>query len=262
MNNGRLNDGGGEPRAPRPPGPPDGSVALALKADVVLGAQLVSRHRAPRLAALLVLSLLVAAAGHRPAPGAVRVPMACVVVGILAAVGASRLFAPGGAVAAARAGAGKWWIAPVGRLLGGLAVVLPLGLAGAALLALPGAGTDAMPRLSGILSLYGAATAAVTAAAAPLIGSSAAAAIGLTTAWVGALPPSGLATMLAGWPVIARPLVSLWNVLPLPWRAIRWFERGGPGDLMLLAAWVVVAVLATAWSVNRFYRLARRGPAA
>jgi hypothetical protein len=261
MNNGRLNDGGGEQLAPRPSGPPDGSVALALKADVVLGAQLVSRHRAPRLAALLVLALLVAAAGHEPAPGAVRVPMACVIVGVLSTVSASRLFAPGGAVAAARAGASPWWIAPAGRLLGALAVVLPLGLAGAALLVLPGAGGDTMPRLSGILSLYGAATAAVTAAAAPLVGSSASAAVGLTAAWVGALPPSGLATVLAGWPFVARPLVWLWNVLPLPWRAIRWFQKGGAEDPILLTAWVAMGVLAAAWAVGRFYRLGRGGGA-
>lgn len=233
---------------------------MAFKADIVLGAQLVSRHRAPRLAALLVLALLVAAAGDRPAPASARVPLACVVVGILATVGASRLLAPGGALAAARAAAGRWWIAPAGRLLGALAVIMPLGLAGAALLALPGAAAGAMPRLSAMLLLYGAASAAVTAACAPLMGSSVAATLGLLTAWAGVVPPSGLLALLSGWPIVARPLVSLWNVLPLPWRVVRWFERGGPEDPALLGAWLVVAFLAAAWSVNRFYRLEdRRG---
>ncbi|HWP36173.1 MAG TPA: hypothetical protein VNL18_01345 [Gemmatimonadales bacterium] len=254
MNNGRLNDGGGEPRAPRPPAPRDGSAALAFKADVVLGAQLVSRHRAPRLAALLALALLVATVADRPTPAATRVPLACVVVGVLTAVGASRVFAPGGALAAARAAAGHWWIAPAGRLLGALAVIMPIGLAGASLLVVPGIPSSAVPRLSGILLLYGAVTAAFTAAWTPLVGSSVAAATGLITAWVGAVSPSGLLALLNAWPIVARPLVSLWNVLPLPWRAIRWFERGGPEDIALLCAWLAVAFLGAAWSVNRFYR--------
>jgi len=105
--------------------------------------------------------------------------------------------------------------------------------------------------------LYGTALAAVTAALTPLIGSSAAASVGLTSAWLGVVPPTALAALLGTWPPVARPLVWLWNVLPLPWRAIRWLNQGTAQDPAMLAAWTVLGVLVVGWSVQRFYRAER-----
>jgi len=262
MNNGRPNDGGGEPEAPRPRAPRGGSLPLALKADVVLGAQLVSRHRSPRLAAVLVLALLVAAAGQRPAPGPARAPLAVVAAGVMVAVAASRLFAPGGALAASRAAAARWWVAPVGRLTGALVLTLPLAVAAAALLVLPGAGVETAVRVSAAVILYGAALAAVTAALTPLLGSSVAASVGLMSAWLGAIPPTALAALLGAWPLVARPLVWLWNVLPLPWRAIRWLSHGNAQDPVMLVVWGVLGALVVGWSAERFYRVERQETAA
>ena len=259
MNNSWLTNGGGVPQAPHPLPAPDGSVLRALKADIVLGAQLVSRHRSPRLAAVLVLALLVAAGGYHPAPNSARVPMAVVAVGVLAAVAASRLFAPGGALAANRAAAARWWVAPVGRLTGALLLVLPLGLAGTAFLVLPGAGLAHLIRVSIGLLVYVTALAAGTAAITPLVGSSPAAVIGLASAWFGVIAPSALGTLLGGWPFVARPLVALWNVLPLPWRLMRWIGNGTVADPGMLALWIVVGITVLAWSPGRFYRTDPRG---
>jgi hypothetical protein len=234
-------------------------VLRSLKADVVLGAQLVSRHRSPRLAAILALVLLGAAGTQTSVAGLARAPLALSAAGMLAAVAGSRLFAPGGALAAHRAVAATWWITPVGRLAGGLLLVHALSLAGAGLVVLPGAAVSSAVRVSFALILYGTAVAAATAALTPTLGSSPAAVLGLVSAWLGVIPPSGLAGLLSSWPVLARPLVWLWNVLPLPWRAARWISRGDPADPALLAAWVAVGVAALAWSASRFYRSGGRG---
>jgi len=67
---------------------------LAAKAEVVFGLQLVTRHRAPRLAALLGLGVAALAAVSAPSPErTARVVL--LVGGTLAAVAASRLLSPG-----------------------------------------------------------------------------------------------------------------------------------------------------------------------
>ncbi len=67
---------------------------LAVKAEVVLGLQLVSRHRAPRLAALLALGVAGLTASADPSPERVA-RVALFVAATLAAVSASRLLSPG-----------------------------------------------------------------------------------------------------------------------------------------------------------------------
>jgi len=246
------------PQAPHPHPPARAVTLRAVKADIVLGAQLVSRHRAPRLAAILVLVLLAAATSQNPAPGPARAPLAVVAAGVLAVVSASRLFAPGGALAAHRAAAAPWWITPVGRLTGALLLVHPLALAGAALLVLPGASLEYLVRVSAGLVLYGTAVAVGTAALTPILGSSPAAVVGLLTAWLGVVPPSGLVALVGEWPAVARPLGWAWNILPLPWRVIRWVGRQGPEDPSVLLAWIAVGLTALAWSAERFFRAETR----
>ncbi|MBI2616239.1 MAG: hypothetical protein HYW52_11315, partial [Gemmatimonadetes bacterium] len=98
---------------------------LAAKAEVVFGLQLVTRHRAPRLAALLGLGVAALAAASEPSPERVA-RVVLLVAGTLAAVSASRLLSPGPALAAARMVVAPWWLVPTGRLAGALCVLGPV----------------------------------------------------------------------------------------------------------------------------------------
>src|SRR5438128_2165991 len=94
---------------PRAPGRPDPQLAFA--AEALLGAQLLVRHRAPRVAlSIAVIIAALAAAGSAWAPPDPAGPMrrASLVVGLVGAVAAvagARLLAPGPALHAARYGA-------------------------------------------------------------------------------------------------------------------------------------------------------------
>ena len=69
-----------------------------FKADAVLGAQLVLRHRATSMALILGVALLMAVTR---APTDLQAQLLFGVLGSLAAVGASRVWAPGAALSAA-----------------------------------------------------------------------------------------------------------------------------------------------------------------
>lgn len=226
---------------------------LRAKAEVVLGVLLVSRHRAVRLATgLSVLLLALALAGpDDPVP---RGSMSLLVVaGSLAVIAGSRLVAPGPAVAALRAAAGPWWLAPSGRLIGALLVVGAVVWGGAVVVVVPGAGWGAAVRAGTAAWLCAGALGALTMAAAPLTGASAAGALGLLAAWLGGIPPSGVGELLGSWPLVARPLVLCWNVLPLAWRAARWEVAGG-ADAALLLGWIAAGTGLTAWVVATVHR--------
>ncbi len=214
---------------------------LAAKAEVVFGLQVVTRHRAPRLAALLGLGVAALAAASDPPPERVA-RVVLLVAAMLAAVSASRLLPPGPALAAARMVVAPWWLVPTGRLVGALCVVGPVTVGTA--LALATASPQGAPVLSPIaVSLaYAVCLAACTMAVAPLWGASAAASVGFLGAWLGAAPPSAIAALFAGWPPFQRILVWFWNVLPLPWRAARWLATGGWADPLLLAAWTLIGL--------------------
>lgn len=236
----------GAPRRPSLPPP----TALAVKAEVVFGVLLVVRHRAVRLGATLVLAVIgLAVAAGGPAAGSVFI-----VGGSLAAVAASRPLAPGPALAAAHRAAGPWWLAPVGRLTAVLLVIAPFLLMALVLVAAPRAGWPAALTLGLVAIVYAAGLGALTLGLAPLMGASGAATAGLLAAWFGGLGPSAVAAALRGWPVLARPLVVLWNLLPLEWRALRWLEQGRIGDGLLLLGWIAGGLLLAAWAAGAAFR--------
>lgn len=221
---------------------------LRLKAEIAFGVQLVVRHRAPRFAALLValVVLLVRHGGGSPEQLSRTLLLAA---GTLAVVGASRAFTPGAAVAAARRVAGPIWLAPCGRLAGVLLVALAGTAAAAAVLYAEdiGAGFVAL-----VVSLcFAAAVGSLTAALTPLVGASSAATLGFVPVWLGSASPDAVARLLVMWPHAVRPVVVLWNVLPLPWRALDFLARPHTEPVLLLAAWVVVGLGGIAWSVER-----------
>lgn len=233
------------------------SLPLQLKAEVVLAMQLVSRHRSVRLAALLSV-LLTAALAVGESEGGKHQSMVLVVTGMLCAVAGSRIFAPGGALTAARITAAPWWVAPSGRLVGAGCVVYPLALVSIASLVAPAGGAEVAIRVCFIVGVLGIAMLGVVAALTPLVGASAGAALGFMAAWLGAIPPSAIHGLLDSARFIQRPLVALWNVLPLPWRAVRWLSQGQAGDAALLIVWGALAAVLVAWSTNRYFRVDRR----
>jgi len=165
--------------------------------------------------------------------------------GTLAAVAGSRLLAPGAALAASRRVAAVWWLAPSGRLIGALFAILPVVAVSVLAGGRPG---PEFPKLATVTTLYAAAAASLVLALAPLIGASAAAAFGFVGAWLGMLPPSGIHVALDNWPVVQKPAVWLWNMLPLGWRANRLFEGDTAVDAVVLLCWVVAGVTAAAWA--------------
>ncbi len=232
---------------------------LRFKAEIVLGVQLVSRHRAVRLAATLLLLMTVAIASSVPAGGRVGGTHALILLmaGMLSAVAGSRLLAPGGALTALRMAAARWWMAPLGRTIGAGVVVYPLVLVPVVVLIAPHASAPLMLKAIATVTLYTVCTITCVAALTPGTGASAAAAIGFFAAWIGQTPPSGIQALTASVPAFQGPLVLLWNVLPLPWRANQWFVQGRAEDAGVLLFWTTVALLAQAWSAERFYRVDR-----
>ena len=197
---------------------------LAAKAEIVLGALLVIRHRTPRLTALLVLAVVASGFLTRGGPGGPAHSrwVVFVVAGSLVAVSASRLLAPGAALAAGYRVAASWWLVPSARLVGALFVTFPL-VAGAALvLGQPVGAEFSAGDLISVTGLYAATLAALVLALTPAVGASAAAAIGFMAAWFGMLPPSAVSNAFERWPIVQRALVLAWNSLPLGWRAMRW----------------------------------------
>jgi hypothetical protein len=229
---------------------PPVATPLALKAEVILGLHLVTRHRAVRLAALLATAIAATAASSDPS--ADRVGRVMVLIGaMLAAVAGARLLAPGAALRAARMVVSPVWLAPLGRVLGAMCVIVPA-VFGAGL-ALMASSHGAVPfgRFAGIAVVYALAVTTTVMALAPAIGASSAASLGFLAVWVGVVPPSAVAALLSGWPPLAHVSLWAWNVFPLPWRALRWINRGGVRDELLLVTWVLLGMAVSGWRLAR-----------
>jgi hypothetical protein len=226
---------------------PGHSLLLALKAEALLGLQLVTRHRAPRLTAILGLALV---AGAAVLPSGQTSNGSVLLVGsTLAVIGASRLLAGGPALAAARMVAARWWVVPVGRLAGALCAVVPFALGVAALMVGPHGGTG-LGRIAWATCGYAAALIACTMAMASFFGASAAATFAFLAVWLGVAPPSAVSEALESWPVLQRAAVWMWNALPLPWRALRWLAGGPPADPLLVIAWTLIGVTLAGWRLS------------
>lgn len=240
---------GGEPLAPRRPGLAT-RLTPALKAEVMLGLLLVLRHRAFRLTGFLVLVIAAFAAfglGDRGATHAIS--LALLTGGSLIAVAGSRLLAPGPALAGARLVAAAWWLVPAGRLTGALLVVMPVALATHLAVSAPVSNLVDLVRVTLVAAAYVGALGAFTAVLAPLMGASAAASCGFLAAWMGGVPPSTVAAALQEWVYVQRPLVWVWNLLPLMWRARRWLAEGQMSDIVVFLAWIILGMVGAAWAI-------------
>ncbi len=196
---------------------------------------------------MLGLALVAGAAASRPGDTTGR---AVVLIGAtLAVVGASRLLASGPALAAARMVTARWWLVPVGRLAGALCAVVPFSL-GVATVMVGMHGGAGLWRITAITGVYATTLIACTMAIAPSIGASAAATLSFFAVWLGGVSPSAVLGLLAPWPVVQRAAVWLWNVLPLPWRALRWLAGGPLADPLLLIAWAAIGVGLAAWQLS------------
>ncbi len=166
---------------------------LAFKAEVVLAILLVVRHRAPRLAVVLVLSLVLLVAQRNGHGAASQVSMGHIVVLIgatLATIGGSRLFAPGGPLCAARRVGARWWLPPLGRLVGLLCLIVPTVFAVSAVLVSPqGLGRASWTAV--VASTYAACLGALTLAVTPAWGPPPRAALASWELGSGAFPPRG-----------------------------------------------------------------------
>ncbi len=225
---------------------PGSSLRLALKAEALLGLHLVTRHRAPRLAGVLGLALVAAAAVSESGPGARSVLL---IGSTLAVVGASRVLAPGPALASARMVAARWWVAPVGRLAGALCAVVPFAVGIAALVMVPH-GEASLWRVAWVTTAYAVVLIACTIAMAPSLGASLAATLAFVAVWLGGVPPSAVSAVLGPWPLLERGAVWAWSLLPLPWRALRWLAGGPIADPLVLLAWAAIGMTLAAWQVS------------
>jgi hypothetical protein len=192
--------------------------------------------------------LLAAASSVDAEPSAVsRARTLLVSGGALTSVAASRLLAPGAALAAVHRAAAPWWLAPTGRLLGAQLLVVPLLLIVAtALLAPMGAGPGPL-RVAAAALVFSSALGALVCALTPHTGASAAGALGLLASFFGLARPSEVSLLFDNLPLLQRPLVLAWNVLPLPWRAALWLDTGSWHHAAWFGCWVIVGIAAAGW---------------
>lgn len=231
---------------------------MALKAEVLLAIQLITRHRAPRLVLLLVASLVFVflSGGPEAADVAGRQRSLLLISGSLGAVAGSRLLARGGPLGSARFVATSSIVPALGRLAGSLLLTGPV-LFAVSLTLLPGGALLAQTMTAALL--LGAVSSAVTMALAPAVGASSAATLGFVAALFGSTPPSAVAVLLESLPPARTLAVILWNTLPLSWRPARWLAGGPALDPWFLAAWLLAAVWLAALAIERFPERDARG---
>jgi hypothetical protein len=220
---------------------------LSLKAELVFAWLLITRHRAPRLALLLVASLVVLLKlENDPQSLSVREHSLVLMAGILSSIAASRVTARGAVLASVRRTASSRWLVPVGRLCGVLLfALLPVTLASGILV--DGSDRETAFPLLALLPLYLSAISGVVMAVTPVAGASAAAGLGLLACLAGGFPPSQLRVLLEKAAFFQAPAVHAWNVLPLSWRVTHALVSGGVGDALVLASWAALGLGLTAW---------------
>lgn len=227
---------------------------LRLKAEIVMGGLLVGRDRAFRLSLILVLALLLMAGFA--AAGTASSHTLLVAAGTLGAVAGARLLAPGPALESVRRAAAAWWMPPVGRLAGSALFLAPVVGAAVLALGLPAEHWVGTVRRGVLAWGYGMTWAACSLALAPILGASPAAALGVLAVWLGGMPPSAVHELLRGAAVLQGPVVLLWNVLPLGWRAHRALAGSGM-DAAVLGTWVLLGIGIAAWAGGRPHRDSR-----
>ena len=217
---------------------------LVFKAEMVLGFQLVSRHRAPRFAGVMSVFFLVAVVAGRPfGAGMVWPWLALPVAGTFAAVAGSRLLAHGAALWAARSVCEVPAIAVAGRFAGGMVVIAPV--AAVIVMAVTGPSQSSDPAIQiGFGVLFAAAMAGVTMAVTPVLGASVASVVGVMTAWSGVLASEVFAasspwSRASGWLPHTTALLGISPVQELPVAAALALSTVWVGICLGLATWLV-----------------------
>lgn len=219
---------------------------------MTLAVLLALRHRTVRLAAALAAVVLLLAALRRATDSVGgSEATALVVAGSLGAVAASRLLGSRTALGALRNAAAPWWLPPGARLAGVALLLVPVvGVATAALVG-SGGDSDGPIRFGGVVWVASTACAAGTLALSPFLGASVSGSLGLLAVWFGGIPPSAMHNLFSGWTVVQRPVVLLWNTLPLGWRATRWLQQGEAADGLMLGVWIVAGIVIGGWGAAR-----------
>jgi len=219
---------------------------------MVLAWQLITRHRAPRLALVLVATLVALLKVERdPLTLAARQHGLVLIAGILSSIAASRLTSRGAALGSIRRVSSAWWVPTMGRLCGALCfVLLPVVLAAGILLPVSSLFSE-LPPLLAITLPYLAVMSSLVMALTPMVGASAGATVGLLVNVGGAFPPSHLSALLERWPHLEVGVVSVWKSLPLSWHVSHWLVLGGTADPLVLAVWVAFGIAGTAWITTR-----------
>lgn len=188
------------------------------RAEVVLAAHVLAGGRAMRLVVLLVASfaVLLGSSSGTLTVGSVR-QFLVLAAGVVGATAGAIAFEPGASCFAVRRAAAPAWVHASGRWVAVLTLVVGAVVATGAAAVVGGGRVSAA--FVGAALLFGGATAGMSAAFAPHLGSSAAGAVGLVTVWFGFVPPQLVASVLDGWPPAANGLSWLWHIVPMPWRA-------------------------------------------
>jgi hypothetical protein len=197
------------------------------------------------VAIMVVLGLAASAVG-----GALASTQVVLAGGTLGAVAGALPMSPGAALTAARRTAAAWWIAPVGRLVGVGAAAGPLvGLAIAAV-GWGGGGLVGSLGTAAAVVPFSLSCVALGMVLGTVVGESTAGAVGFIAVWMGVLPPSAVHDLLTGVPYLQRPMVFVWNAMPLTWRARR-VLRGNVGDVLMLTGCMALCILFTAAAAER-----------
>ena len=222
------------------------SLLLRVKAEVVLGFLLAVRNRPVRIACLLSVTTVSLSVLEQlgQTPRTDQQTTVFLIAGSIAAVVAARLLAPGGALAASRQVAARFWLVPLGRLTGGALVVLPV----VAVAALSLRTVEVSPlQLSVAAAVFSVALGAGVMTLAPAMGGSAAAVVGFVAACVGVVPPADLHAIFERWPLVQRSLALLWQLFPLQWRAGRLLDSFHWIDAAFFGGWIVIGVVLAGW---------------
>jgi len=219
---------------------------LVLKAEMALGYQLVSRHRAPRFAAALSAAFLVVSAAAGPLDTAAYRGLLAPVAATVAAVAASRVLAQGAVLGAARHAPCVPLLVVAGRFAGVMVIVGPAAVVLGALLLAGLPPMEVMSRI-GLAVLCASAAAGVAMAMTPSWGASVGSAAGLMAAWGSQLP--SLAGADAAGSSVAGVVLLLASSFPGN------ADRSALVTLVHGAGWMVGTLTFTTWSISR-----RRAP--
>lgn len=236
------------------------SILLAAKAEIVLGALLVMRHRVVRVVAVLALvTVLVSSVQYRdPIPLTDHLSgTTFIIAGALAAVAGSRALAPGPALAASRHVAAQWWLIPYGRLAGTLLLLLPAVNVAAFCLRAGTAGSSATLMA---VTVYSTSIAALVLSIAPAIGGSAASLAGLFTVLLGSISNLGIEPAVVDRSFLSAVFHASTKIFPTPVMAANLVGAQGVVELLVLVGWVGGGVLAAGWAIRPDGRKMRHSP--